>query len=167
MGKKLKGKSDNNKISREELRVKTVSCPALQDSNLLFEFNHITDAKKYSFDALLEQSKNDHNVLRDFLKLLKDISSCDLLELTRRRRSNIGGYEKLDAGYMNSPIYSKYDPKMSLDTKLFVFRFGSKDMYRMVCHKSNQCNGILHILAFDLHHNLSKTPAEYSHLYRW
>jgi len=43
---------------------------------------------------------------------------------------------------------------MTDDTKLFVFRFGNQDKYRMVVYRSNECKRFIHVLGFDLDFSL-------------
>lgn len=152
MRKKLKNLTDENKVSIHKSK-KEPFCEQWKE-DILFEFGHITELKNYSYEALIEKSKNDKTALKSYLDLIKVISAETWEKLNTRSRKTTGGFETLPLSSFRKNICDKYNSKMSPDIKLCVFRFGSGDSYRMVGYKSHNCSRTFHVLGFDLDFSL-------------
>lgn len=143
---KIKGKDDNNKISS------STNCININPS---FDFGNITNKDGYSITALYEVFGNDKTSAKSLMNLFKVISESSWVELQSRNKQQIGGYELLESSIFKKKIWEKLPDKIFPDTKLYVFRFGSGDKYRVVGFKpSDSCKFIIKILGFDLDYSL-------------
>ena len=146
MSKKISKKQDNNKLVVSNLNNNHSFCK-YDRKNTLFDFSHVTNKKGYSIDNLLKA--NDKNLLKEFLRLINVVSITTWNELSMRSKYNLGGFETLEKSIFKTDICDNFE-YITDDTKLYVFRFGNADKYRMICHKSRNCELVLHVLAFDL-----------------
>ena len=149
---KIKGVVDKNKIDIHRSKAEPYCNQWKED--ILFEFGHVTEQKHYSYDALIEKGKTNTKLLKEYLDLINVISTSTWEELATRSKKTIGGFETMCLSEFYCNINDKYNSQMSKDTKLHVFRFGSKDAYRMVGYKSHNCSRTIHILGFDLDYKL-------------
>ena len=142
---KIRRKQQNNKISQD-----SISCGFGKGEDYIFlEFGHMTNNKKYNYDALIDKSENDKKILGEFTRLIFEMSRCTWEELKHRNKSNIAGYETLELKQFKTAIWDQFNPELTNEVKLHVFRFGGKK-YRMIGYKSVGCNYALHVLGFDL-----------------
>lgn len=148
MASKIKDVVFNNKVSLHQSKSEP-HCRQWKE-DILIEFGHITQIKEHSYDSLVNAGKTDMNAIKSLMDLITKMSTSSWEELQRRSKHTIGGFETMEAGNMNKRIWDKYYPSMSEDTKLYIFRFGNKDKYRMVGYKSRNCSRVLHILGFDV-----------------
>lgn len=142
--------TDNNKISIHTSESEPYCTQWKED--ILFEFGHITTLKGYSLNDLFEL--NDNKALKSYFALIEVISKSTWVELQKRRKNTIGGFEILQYSCFNKKIANEYNIEMPNDIKLHVFRFGNGDKYRMVGYKSHNCSRTFHVLGFDLDFSL-------------
>ena len=142
--------TDNNKISIHTSESEPYCTQWKED--ILFEFGHITTLKGYSLNDLFEL--NDNKALKSYFALIEAISKSTWVELQKRRKNTIGGFEILQSSCFNKKIANEYNTEMTNDIKLHVFRFGNGDKYRMVGYKSHNCSRTFHVLGFDLDFSL-------------
>ena len=77
--------------------------------------------------------------------LLKELSQKTWLELSRRTKYQIGGFEKLRYDQINvSPV----NLTMPKDENILSFRFGSADAYRLLGCRKDGCN-VLYVIGYD------------------
>ena len=148
---KIKKRNDNNKVKfPNEPKSGCGQC----ENDILFEFEHITSNKRYSYNALIEKSKTDTTILKKYIELINTISVSTWAELSTINKKTIGGFETKCISDFHYKIWDNYNGDLSNDTKLYIFRFGNKDKYRMVGYKSPNCKRVIHILGFDLDFSL-------------
>lgn len=142
--------ADDNKISIHTSKSEPYCKQWKED--VLFEFGHITTQKGYSLNDLFEL--NDNKALKSYFELIETISKSTWVELQTRSRFTKGGFETLEYWRFYKKIANEYNKEMSEDIKLYVFRFGNADKYRMVGYKSHNCSRTFHVLGFDLDFSL-------------
>ena len=149
MIKKLKGKKDDNKVSKQDVRIKCAFKQKYNDT-ILFSFKYITTQKEFSLEGLKKNKNARQNIsiIDDFHTCLSKLSN-EGWENTRKKAKGQGGIETIPY----SDIYFKaHDPKNDLklakDTKLWIARFGG-DKYRLIGCKSDSCQLVFHILGID------------------
>ena len=108
--------------------------------------------KQWKEDVLFEL--NDNKALKSYFELIETISKSTWVELQTRSRFTKGGFETLEYWRFYKKIANEYNKEMSEDIKLYVFRFGNADKYRMVGYKSHNCSRTFHVLGFDLDFSL-------------
>lgn len=144
----LKPINDNNKLDIHKSQSEPYCTQWKED--ILFEFGHITNCKNYSYDSLIKADASDKKAIKCLFEFITKMSKSNWVELSTRRKENIGGFETLTVGQLNSRIHTIYSKEFTDDVKLHVFRFGNKDKYRLIGYKSKNCSRVLHVLAFDL-----------------
>lgn len=149
---KLKNIAEKSAINKQLIEYK---CHQRED-DILLEFGHITNQKEHCYDALLKVNQTDTTAIRNLMNIIIVVSKSTWTELSHRNKNNMGGYESLDIDIFKTNILDNYPEKLSNDIKLYSFRFGSSDKYRMIGYKSKHCKRVLHILGFDLDFSLYK-----------
>lgn len=118
----------------------------------LISFGYVTTNKMYNFN-FLKKNKQDNLKARIALdELLAFIGTHSWNYLRGLRKDEKGGFETIGWGQVQqeSKISIPGIP-MTLDTKVYVFRFGGK--YRMLGVKTSKCHE-LKIIAYDFNYNL-------------
>jgi len=117
-------------------------------------FQYITTNKSYNFEYF-KKSRDKVEAYDEFIKYLQRLSNYSWETISNLGKRN-GGFETIEYSNFNSSIANKLpsNKNISKDTKLFVFRFGHNDDYRMVCFKSNSCYAAMHLLGFDFDYSL-------------
>lgn len=126
---------------------------SLEKDQIYFCFKYITSNNSYNFtpmDATKGSAGNKSH--KEFLKLLRELSFHSWEELGRMGKNT--GFEMIEISELYCDITANYKEKLSPDTKLHIFRFGSGKCYRMVGYKPERCAAVLHILAFDYDYSL-------------
>lgn len=124
------------------------------EDDILIEFGHITKQPKYSFEDLKKANQVDKTTVLKLMELIVIVSRSTWTELSHRNKINLGGYEGLSISEFNSKVWEQYPEELTNDVKLYSFRFGNEDKYRMIAYKSPYCRRVLHILGFDLDFSL-------------
>lgn len=155
MPKKNRGKRIKSPKNRDIINLNYPGFVCGQDEDdILIEFGHITQHSNYSYNALEETNKTDTKAIDKLMKLLVLISSSTWTELSHRNKKHLGGFETLSLSDFKAYVWEQLPILLSEDVKLYVFRFGNEDKYRMIGYKSSHCRRVLHILAFDLDFSL-------------
>lgn len=153
---KLKVPTELNQINSMAV-ISGKKCKQWED-DVLLEFGSITSKKRYSFEALKHEKKNNSKAIEEFMDLILIISESNWKDLGSRGKRTKGGFELLNYSDLNSKIIDNYwkntNKSFAKDRKIHVFRFGCADKYRMIGYKSHNCNRVLHILGFDLDFSL-------------
>lgn len=123
-------------------------------NDILLEFGHITSNKKYNFIAL--QTISEKSIFEEFLELINVISTSSWNDMIHRSKYSKGGIDAIAISELNINIIDNFDPngKIPKDKKLYIYRFGSGQKYRLIGYKSHSCSRTFHILAFDLDYSL-------------
>lgn len=141
-------KKVRNRLNSEKLKKPSVSNECtIQMASISFNFKYITKNKNHNF-SYHPLPKEVHTEL---LFLFQMISNSNWLELQMRRKTTKGGYEALEYCDMKFTLDSKTINELGIsgDTKLFVFRFGNKDAYRLIGLKAKDCSATFYVLAID------------------
>lgn len=153
MSKKISKQKEKLKINLDE----NCNCKLptkYHKAHISFNYKYIVHDKRYN----LQNDKADYTFYKELHKLIEQLSKSNILELATRNKYAIGGFEQLDLCDLKISVSIEVQNDLRItpnNTKVYVFRFGPKDAYRMVCYQSKQCNAIVfYILAFDFDFNL-------------
>lgn len=126
------------------------------ESTIFLSFQYITKDKRYNFDYIYKQGGNALKIIKPLFECIEAISDSTWKDLRLRGKRAVGGFETLEYYNFKDVIANKLpsDKNISSDTKLYTFRFGSEDKYRMIGFKSRRCKAAMHIIGFDFDHSL-------------
>lgn len=132
-----------------------ITCKFKENEQFVFvDFGHITKQKRYGYNALIDKQKDDRQILKSLLTMIVEMSNSTWAELAHREKDATGGYETIGLSQFKTKIWDQFDSKLTNDVKLYVFRFGNGNAYRMIGYKSDGCRHAIHILGFDLDYSL-------------
>lgn len=149
---KLKRKQENNKISKQGLKIK---CLFMNDHDtILFSFKYLTNQDRYNLQGF-KGSKNLRSNI-DFLNAFHDCLNrmgTDGWETLRNKNKFQGGRELLEYSQINfNALDLQNELNLAKDTKVWVIRFGG-NKYRLIGCRSKKCQAIFHILGIERDHS--------------
>lgn len=146
---RLKSGAQNKKLKQELCPDKVCSS---KNSHLGFSLEMLTDSKKYTFDYFASNVRNECDARKYLDALLKEVSSHSWIELGKRGRKQLGGFEKIPYDSCTEAIFKRSG--LTPDANIWSFTFGTGiSDYRMLAYKYSRCD-ILYILGFDFDHSV-------------
>jgi len=117
-----------------------------ESEHITFCFKYLTNNNKYTFNHFKkDQSRNELKCRKNLDDLLSTLAQSSWLEIGKRDKTTIGGYELLSVKSFSIPAQSL---NVQNDEKLLSFRFGPADSYRLVGSKKER-SSVLHVIAYD------------------
>lgn len=144
--RKLRSATETQKISKSK---PNISATCLNDNKSpVFSFAHVTSNKNYCFD-FFNNNRDNLECRKALDELLALLSNSAWKELSGRRKAIAGGFETLYFDFLN---FQPQNIALKKDEKIFVFRFGKGDAYRLMGFKK-ECNCTLYIIGYDFDHS--------------
>lgn len=150
MANKLKKpQSSKPKFNSEQM----LNACHIKQPHVLISFAFVTSKKQYNFNHYKKELRNELNARRALDELLEFITKRSWVELAGIPKEQLGGYETMAWDVIQSQHDLSIDGViLAPDTKVHVFRFGSRD-YRVVGLKDTACHE-MKIIAYDFDHSL-------------
>lgn len=117
------------------------------NNNIILSFKYSIQTKKYTIKKVIQAKDKCNKKMEKLFEKLEEISKLTWNELQNRPRET--GYEMIPISEFNINLEDiKRQLKLSDDSKIIVFRFGSQK-YRLLGVRSQECSSILYIIGYD------------------
>lgn len=143
--KTLKSSKSDKKFSKDTSKVQNKEC-VNERGRVIFSFCYMTSNPIHNFKYYKKADKNNELLARQHLsQFLMELSSNTWMEIGKRRKDQKCGIDSIP---YNRIVFSPVELSPSEDSKVFSFRFGNADSFRLLGIKEKDCP-VLHIIGYD------------------